>query len=53
MNRRSLRLRLMVAAGATLAGALVLAGWGIGLLFERHVERRVVSELIPLKKSLV
>ena len=45
MNRRSLRLRLMLAGLATLACALVLGGWGMGLLFERHVERRVALEL--------
>lgn len=52
MNRigQSLRARLIALAGITLAVALAAAGWGLGLLFERHVERRVASELeIDLK----
>lgn len=41
----SIRWRLLAAAALTLAVALITAGWGLALLFERHVERRVVSEL--------
>ncbi len=41
----SIRWRLLAAAALTLAVALITAGWGLAVLFERHVERRVVSEL--------
>lgn len=42
---RSIRWRLMLAGVATLAGALLAAGSGLSILFERHVERRIVAEL--------
>lgn len=45
MIRRSLRLRLLVAAALSLTVALVVAGFGLVLLFERHVERRIDEEL--------
>ncbi len=45
MTRGSLRLRLLVAAAISVMAALALSGFGLTLLFERHVERRVVSEL--------
>lgn len=41
----SIRWRLMFAAVFTLVAALVAAGWGIAIIFERHVERRVMDEL--------
>ncbi len=41
----SLRLRLALAGGAFLVLALVVAFFGLSLLFERHVERRVAAEL--------
>lgn len=41
----SLRLRLLAAGGASILLALALAGFGLVLLFERHVERRVAIEL--------
>lgn len=45
MSRRSLRLRLLAASAVSIAAALVIAGIGIAVLFSRHVERRVDSEL--------
>lgn len=45
MNRGSLRLRLLVAAAISILVALALSAFGLTLLFERHVERRVVAEL--------
>lgn len=45
MTRGSLRLRLLAAGAASILIALALAGLGLTLLFERHVERRVVAEL--------
>lgn len=41
----SLRLRLLAAGGASILLALALAGFGLVLLFEQHVERRVALEL--------
>ncbi|WP_075293217.1 sensor histidine kinase [Pararhizobium arenae] len=46
MTRRSLRLRLALAGAASVGLALLLAFFGLSLLFERHVERRVVDELV-------
>lgn len=45
MNRGSLRLRLLVAGGLSIILALALAAFGLTLLFERHVERRIAAEL--------
>jgi len=45
MKARSLRLRLLVAGALTIALALLAAGLGLSVLFERHVERRVTAEL--------
>lgn len=41
----SLRLRLLVAGALSILVALALAAFGLTLLFERHVERRVAAEL--------
>ena len=41
----SLRLRLLAAGAASILIALALAGLGLTLLFERHVERRIIVEL--------
>lgn len=41
----SIRLRLIAAAAVTIAVALAAAGAGLHHLFERHIERRTVSEL--------
>lgn len=45
MTRHSLRLRLLVGSGLSIAAALILAGFGLAVLFERHVERRIDAEL--------
>ena len=45
MNRGSLRLRLLLAGTVSILVALGLSAIGLPLLFERHVERRVVAEL--------
>jgi signal transduction histidine kinase len=45
VTRGSLRRRLLAAGAASILIALTLAGLGLTLLFERHVERRVVVEL--------
>lgn len=44
MNRGSLQLRLLFAGLAAMVVALVLAGFVLTWLFERHVERRAVAE---------
>jgi hypothetical protein len=41
----SLRLRLALAGGTSLILVLVVAFFGLSLIFERHVERRVAAEL--------
>jgi len=45
-GRRSLRVRLLLAATCSVVAALVLAGVGLTLVFEQHVERRLESELV-------
>ncbi len=45
MRQGSLRLRLLAAGAASIVLALTLAGLGLLLLFERHVERRMAAEL--------
>ncbi len=45
MSGRSLRFRLWAAAAISILAALAIAGVGLGFLFERHVERRVETEL--------
>lgn len=45
MSQRSLRFRLLVAAVASVTSALLIAGLSLVLMFERHVERRIGSEL--------
>ncbi|HYD16193.1 MAG TPA: HAMP domain-containing sensor histidine kinase [Hyphomicrobium sp.] len=45
MTFRSLRLRLLLAGAASTLVALTLAGYGLTVLFERHVERRIDAEL--------
>lgn len=46
MTRRSLRLRLALAGAASIVAALVAAFFVLSTLFERHVERRIASELV-------
>lgn len=45
MTRRSLRLRLLLAAAMSISLALVVAAIGLILLFDRHVARRIDAEL--------
>ena len=45
MRQGSLRVRLLAAGTASIIVALALAGTGLLLLFERHVERRIAGEL--------
>jgi signal transduction histidine kinase len=45
MSRRSLRLRLLALALASISGALVISGVGLVVLFRRHVEQRIDREL--------
>lgn len=52
MTGRSLRLRLVLAQAATIAVALALAWLGLGILFERHLERRVDAELATYVRQL-
>jgi signal transduction histidine kinase len=53
MKTGSLRLRLFAAAAAAVVLALGIATIGLWLLFERHVERRVVLELESDLRQLV
>jgi len=52
VSRRSLRARLALAAVASIALALIVAGAGLVALFERHVERRIGAELISQLNQL-
>lgn len=45
MTHRSLRVRLWIGAGASIAAAVLIAGVGLVTLFEHHVERRIGEEL--------
>lgn len=45
MSPKSLRIRLLAAAILSIAAALLIAGFGLVTLFQRHVERRVSAEL--------
>lgn len=53
MTRGSLRLRLLFAGAISVVVALALSGLGLTLLFERHVERRVVAELNVYLRQIV
>ncbi len=46
MTFGSLRLRLLLAGAASTLVALALAAYGLTILFERHVERRLAAELV-------
>ncbi|MBA2921254.1 MULTISPECIES: sensor histidine kinase [Sphingomonas] len=56
MKGGSLRLRLLFGGAAAIAVALALAWFGMTLLFDRHIERRVAEELraqaVPLLAGL-
>lgn len=45
MRHGSLKLRLLAAGAVSIILALTIAGFGLLLLFERHVERRMAAEL--------
>lgn len=53
MKKGSLRLRLFAAGAVSILLALTIAAAGLMLLFERHVERRVVLELEADLRQLV
>jgi signal transduction histidine kinase len=53
MKRGSLRLRLLLAAAASIGVALLLAAAGLAALFQHHVERRVEAELAAHLEQLV
>lgn len=53
MRQGSLRLRLLMAGAASVVLALAIAGFGLLLLFERHVERRMAAELSSHLNQLV
>jgi signal transduction histidine kinase len=52
-HHQSLRLRLALAGAASLIVTLVVAFFGLSLLFERHVERRVAAELTRHVEQLI
>lgn len=45
LENRSLRLRVLLLAAVTIGVTLMVAGASVKLLFERHIQRRVASEL--------
>lgn len=53
MRRGSLRVRLFLAGAISILAALALSSVGLSYLFERHAERRVVSELTVFLDQLV
>ncbi|MBK1723810.1 sensor histidine kinase [Thiocystis violacea] len=52
MTRRSLRVRLILAAAGSVSVALLVAGLSLMTLFERHVERRIGAELLAQVNQL-
>lgn len=52
MTRNSLRLRLLLAAALAITLALILAGFVLVALFDRHVERRIDAELETYLRQL-
>lgn len=53
MTRGSLRLRLLFAGAVSIVAALALSGFGLTVLFERHVERRAEAELAVYLNQVV
>lgn len=53
MRPRSLRVRLLVAAAVSILAALVAARFGLVVLFEHHVERRLDQELETYLTQLI
>lgn len=53
MKRGSLRLRLVAGGAAAIIAALVLAGFGLTYLFERHLMRSLTADLeVHLRQAL-
>lgn len=52
MTRRSLRVRLALAAAGSILISILVAGLGLLTLFERHVERRIGAELVAQVNQL-
>ncbi len=52
VTRNSLRLRLLLTAALAIAVALIVAGFGLVALFDRHVERRIDAELETYLRQL-
>jgi len=52
MKRKSLRVRLIVASTVSITVALVISGFGLSALFERHVERRAKAELVTFMHQI-
>lgn len=53
MKRGSLHRRLLLAAAASIGGALVLSAAGLAVLFQQHVERRIEAELAAHLEQLL
>jgi signal transduction histidine kinase len=53
MDKSSVRLRLLAAAGIAIFAALVVSGLGLEILFQRHVERRAADELRTDMRALL
>lgn len=53
MTRSSLRLRLALAGGLALVVTLVAAHFGLSVLFNRHAERAIATDLSDLSDYLV
>lgn len=53
MRTRSLRLRLFLAGALAMAGGLALAGLGLTLLFEHHLERTMDDDIETYIRQLV
>jgi hypothetical protein len=53
VTRGSLRRRLLLAGAISILAALALAGVGLTLLFQRHVERRVEAELATYLNRII
>ena len=52
MSVRSIRIRLLMAAALAILAALVASWLLLTVLFERHVERRVESDLTRIAEQL-
>ena len=53
MTAGSLRLRLVAGGAAAIVVALIVAGIGLALLFERHVTRSLTNDLeVELRQAI-